>query len=90
MIGLTKKAHDRIHDTEARKLWESSGLVAVSSLRKGDVFETRDGLMHIWQRQETSGTIHATPYGHDQYNAHMVESCMVRPVMRSQCYTPEE
>lgn len=84
------KTNERIYNAKAREAWESSGLVEVASLRKGDVFETRDGLMHVWQRQELVGTVHATPYGHDEYNAHMVSSCMVRPVMRSSYVAPEE
>ena len=69
----------RIYDPVEKAAWENSGLVNVISLRKGDVFETRDGLLHVWVRED-DGTVHGRGYDHDEYNAHMVGTCKVRKV----------
>ena len=79
---------ERIYDEQQKQLWLQSGLVRVDSLRKGDVFESQDGLFHIWDHLDL-GTVRGKPYGHDEYDAHMVGSAMVRPVMTKSFVKPE-
>ena len=89
MGASMSKFEQRCNDPQARREWESSGLVRIDSLKRLDVFECISG--HFWQveSRNRTGTIHARAWDGGVSETDFISSAMVRPVMRKTTYVPE-